>query len=74
MIFLILIFQRKAVDNVFMLVRRLISARMDFVILNFSFELDTVLWDLDRQKFLMLTFLDAIRSVRCLYFPLASSV
>ena len=62
--------QKKAVGNVSMMVRILISARADFVILNFSFELCTILWAFDKHKFLMLTLLGVRRSVRYLRFPL----
>ena len=49
-----------------MLLRRLILALMDFVMLNLSFEFHTILWVFDKQKFLMLIFLDTRRPVRCL--------
>ena len=39
---------------------------MDFVMLDFSFDVHTVLWALDKQKFLILRFLDVRRSVKCL--------
>ena len=57
-----------------MMVRRLISAHMDFVILNFSFEFHTILWAFDEQKFLTLTFLDVRMHVSFLCFLLASNV
>ena len=49
-----------------MLERSFISARMDLVMLNFSFEFHTVLWDFDKKKGLMLVCLDR----RCLCFLL----
>ena len=49
---LIRISYRKAVGNFAMLERRLISFHMEFVMLNFSFEFHTVLWDFDEQFFL----------------------
>ena len=56
--------------DVSMLKRRFVCARMDLVMLNFSFEFNTFLWDFDNQKFLMFVCLDRMRSVRCLCFPL----
>ena len=53
-------------DDVAMLERRFISARMDLVMLNFSFEFHTVF---DKQKVLILKCLHQRRSVKCLYFP-----
>ena len=44
---------------------RFVSARMELVMLNISFEFHTVLWALDKH-FLMLVCLDRRRSVRCL--------
>ena len=57
-----------------MVVGRLISSHMNFVTLNFSFKFYTFLWAFDKYKFLMLKFLDARRYVRCLHFPLASTM
>ena len=54
--------------NIDMQEKRLISARMDFVMLNLSFEFHTVFWDFYKQSF-MLMLLDR-RSVRFLCFPL----
>ena len=62
----------KAVRDVAMLERRLISVNIYFVMLNLSFESHTVLWALDEQKFFVLIFLDQRRYVRCLWFPLAN--
>ena len=42
---------QKDVGYIAMLGRRLISAYMDFVTLNFSFDFYTVLWAFDKQKF-----------------------
>ena len=53
-----------------MMVRRLISSCMDFLMLNFSFEFHTVLWDFDKKKILMLILLCLRRSVRFLCFLL----
>ena len=50
--------------------RRLILARIEFVMLNFSFEFHTVLWVFNKQKFLILMFLDLRMHARCLCFPL----
>ena len=60
----------KAVGDDAMLERRFNSARMDLVILNFSFEFHTVLWFFDKKKFPMSVCLDRRRSVRCLCFLL----
>ena len=49
-----------------MLERRLILDRIDFVMLNFSFEFYTALWAFDKKKFFMLMLLDRRRSARCL--------
>ena len=56
--------------EVSMMERRFISARIDLAMLNFSFDFHTVLWAIDKQKFLMLVCLDRRKSVRCLYFSL----
>ena len=53
-----------------MLERRFISARMDLVMLKFSFEFHTVLRAFDKKKFLMLACLHQRRSDRCLCFHL----
>ena len=71
---LIGISQRKAVKDVAILARRLILARADFVMLNFSFEFHTISWEFDKKKLLMLMFLDLSRSVRCLCFPLEKTI
>ena len=60
-------FRLKAVCDISMTERRFISAHMDFVILNFSFDFYTILWDFDKKKFLMLVCLDQIWSVRCFF-------
>ena len=56
------------------MVRRRNLALMGFVMLNLSLEFHTVFQDLERQKFLMLMFLDARRSARCLIFLLVRTV
>ena len=61
---------RKDVGNVSMLERRFVSAHMDLVMLNFSFEFHTILWAFEKKKFLMLVCLDQRRSIRFLRFPL----
>ena len=57
-----------------MLERRLLSARIDFVMLNFSFEFHAVLWYFDKRKSLMLMLLVRKSSVRCVCFPLSKKV
>ena len=61
---------RKAAGDVAMLERRVFSPRMNFAMLNFYFELHTVLWAFDKEIFLMLVCLDQMRSVRYLCFHL----
>ena len=60
--------------DVSILVKRLISARVYFVMLNFYFEFHAILWGFYKQKFLMLKFLNLRRHVRCLSFPLVKTV
>ena len=59
----------KTVGEVPILEGSFISAHVCFIVLNFSFELHTVLWDFDKKKFFMLMLLDRRVSVKCVVFP-----
>ena len=61
-------------SDVSMLVTRSIFSHMDFVTLNFYFEFHTVSRDFNKKNFLILTFLEARRHVRHLYFSLESTL
>ena len=50
--------------NVAMLARRLILTRIEFVMLNLSFEFYTFFWAFDKQKFFIMKFLCLSMSVR----------
>ena len=57
-----------------MLIKRYSSALIGVVILSFSLEFHAVLCALERNRFLMLMFLEVRRSVVCLNLPLANVV
>ena len=60
--------------DVAMMERRFISAHMDLVMLNVSFDFYTILWDFYKQKFVILICMCRRRSVRFLCFPLETTM